>query len=83
MNYLREKGPTTKSDLLRHGARLKKTERDPLLERLVDEDLVRMEGKIVTATTYSEFVTALHAREEFPQPKNHWAEIKEKSNTAA
>jgi hypothetical protein len=36
------------------------------------QDLVKIDGKLVTATTYPEFVEALYAREEFPEPPKHW-----------
>jgi hypothetical protein len=56
-------------------ARLGKTERDVLLERLAAEDLVRIEGKTVEAANFAEFVDALYARDEFPEPENHWAAL--------
>jgi hypothetical protein len=69
--YLRTKGPMTLSDLTRHG-KVKKPLRGPLLERFVAENLVRVDGKMVAPTTYEEFVAALYARNEFPEPANHW-----------
>ena len=48
-----------------------------------EERLVRIDDKEVVATTCSEFVEELYGREEFPQPKNHWAEVEEKSTAAA
>jgi hypothetical protein len=66
---LRRKGAMSRSDVLR-GARLNKEERDLLLERLAAEDLVRVEGKTVTALTCAEFVAALHARPELPHAAN-------------
>jgi hypothetical protein len=39
------------------------------------EDLVRVEGKTVTATGHSEFVAALYAREGLPVPVNLMAEV--------
>lgn len=74
LKYLRDKGAMTKSDLMR-GAHLTKDQRDVLLERFAAEDLVRVDGKFVIATTYPEFVEALYAREAFPEPGNYWAEI--------
>ena len=67
LGYLRDKAPMTKSELLRR-AHLDKGLRDTLLGRFAAEGLVRVEGKTVTATSYREFVEALYAREELPQP---------------
>lgn len=36
------------------------------------EDFVRIDGKVIIAATYPEFVEALYAREEFPEPPKHW-----------
>lgn len=71
---LREKGPMSQSDLLR-SAHLQKDARDALLHSLAAEGLVRVDGKQVFATTYSEFVQALYARTEFPEPANCWAVV--------
>jgi hypothetical protein len=71
LDYLRTKGPMTLSDLTRHG-KVKKAVRGSLLERFVAEDLVRVDGKVVAPTTYEEFAAALYARNEFPEPTNHW-----------
>ena len=68
---------------LRRGAHLGKEDRDLLFERLAAENLVRIEGKVVTATGYAEFVEHLYARREFPEPKNHWAAIARKDQRAA
>ena len=67
---LRTKGPMSVSDILRFG-HLKKEPRDLLLERLVGEDLIRVDGKTVTATTFDEFVTALHSRRGLPEAPDH------------
>ena len=72
--YLRVRGAMTRSDFLR-GAHLGKAERDVLLERLAAEDLVRLDAKTVEAATFREFVDALYARDEFPEPENHWAAL--------
>jgi len=76
LEYLRGRGPTSKSAILQN-CHLKKHQRDVLLEHLAAEDLVRVDGATVTATTFSEFVRALYKREEFPQVTNHWAEVGE------
>ena len=62
---LRTKGPLSVSDILRC-AHLKKEQRNLLLERLTAEDLIRVDGKTVTATTFDEFVTALQSRSTIP-----------------
>lgn len=67
---LRTKGPLSRSEVL-VGARLNKAERDLLLERLVAEDLVRVDGKTVTATTFLEFVAALHTRPGLPEADDY------------
>ncbi len=76
LKYLREKSPTSKSVILQN-CHLKKHQRDVLLEHLAAEDLVRVDGATVSATTFSEFVRALYKREEFPQVTNHWAKVRE------
>jgi len=43
--------------------------------RLIVEDLVRVEGKTITATSYAEFVESLHRRKALPEPANHWATV--------
>ena len=72
----------TKSEVAR-GAHLEKKERDIMLECLTAENLVRIEGKIVTATGYAEFVERLHKRKEYPEPQNHWAKVASKAQLAA
>jgi hypothetical protein len=81
LEYLRTREPMTKSELLR-GAHLEKKERDLLMECLTAEDLIRVDGKIVTATSYEEFVEGLHERKEFPEPVNHWAKVASKAQSA-
>jgi hypothetical protein len=83
LEHLREKGPTTKSDLVRYAPRIPKAERDILLERLAAEDLLNVDGTMVTATTYPEFVAALYARDEFPEPRNFLAELSAKAGAVA
>lgn len=82
LEYLRLREPMTMSELAR-GAHLAKKERDLLVERLRAEDLIRVDGKIVTATSYAEFVEGLHKRKEFPEPHNHWATLSKKAQAAA
>ena len=58
----------------RRKAHLKNKEmRDVLLNQFLNEDLVRMDGGKMQATTFLEFVEALHVRKEFPLPENHLA----------
>ena len=75
LKHLRKKGSSTASDLLRN-LHLKKLERDALLERLAEENLVIVEDGEVTATTYRAFVEGLHSRAEFLPVENHWARAK-------
>lgn len=82
LKYLRDNGPMTKSNLSR-GSHLTKDERDTLLDRFLTEVLVRVDGKTVTPTTYEEFVKALYARDTFPEPRNHWAELTDDKGNAA
>ncbi len=82
LDYLRRNGPVSKSDLTRYG-KVEKAVREILLERFVAEDLVRVEGKMLAATTYEEFATALYARKEFPEPANHWKRVTDKPGAAA
>jgi hypothetical protein len=82
LKYLRDKGPVTKIELMR-GVHLTKAERDTLLQRFFAEDLVRVEGKTITATTYEEFVAGLYARKEFPATENHWEEVAKAAKSAA
>ena len=69
LSDLRTRGPMSHSEILR-SAHLKKEERDLMLERLAAEDLIRVDGKTVTATTFDEFVAALHTRPELPEADN-------------
>lgn len=56
----------------RRKAHLKNKEMpDVLLNQFLNEDLVRMDGGKMQATTFLEFVEALHVRKEFPLPENH------------
>ncbi len=54
-------------------ARLTKQQRDIIAERFAAEDLVRIDGKQVAATTFEEFVAALYDRREFPAPVSCWS----------
>jgi hypothetical protein len=65
LRRLRDKGPVTKTDLLKN-FHLTKLERDALLEQLAGQGLIRVDGGSVAATSYREFVEGLYAREEFP-----------------
>ena len=40
--------------------------RDILLDRLAAEDLIRMDGKTITATSFEDFFAALHSRTDPP-----------------
>jgi hypothetical protein len=60
----------SRSEILR-SAHLKKGERDMMLERFAAEDLVRVDGKTVTATTFAEFVAAIHSRPALPEADNY------------
>ena len=82
LNYLRTRKPMTLSKLL-SGAHLEKVDRNLLVECLSAEDLIRVDGKIVTATSYAEFVERLYERKTFPEPVNHWAEVASKGSAAA
>jgi hypothetical protein len=72
INYLRLRGPMSKSDLHHRGRIDSPKTRDMLVERFEAENLIRVEGKNVKATTYGEFVESLYERKELPQPENHW-----------
>ncbi len=65
LRRLRDKGPVTKTDLLKN-FHLTKPERDALLEQLAGLGLLRLDGPTVAATSYREFVEWLYASEEFP-----------------
>jgi hypothetical protein len=67
LGCLRENGTMTMADL-RHRSHLSKDLRDTLVERLAAEELVLLDGKNVTATSYQEFVTRINSRKELPQP---------------
>lgn len=82
LDYLRAEGPMSRSDLTRYG-KVEKAMREPLLESFVAEGLVRVDGKMITAITYEEFVSALHARREFPEPQNKRIEVTGKAGAAA
>jgi hypothetical protein len=71
LNRIRAGGPMSRSDVARSN-RISKETRDELLKRFAAEDLVKIDGKVVAATTYAEFVEALYARKEFPELPNYW-----------
>ena len=68
---LRTKGPMSSSDVLRYGHLKDKEQRNVLVKCLTAEDLIRIDGTTVTATTFAEFVDALHSRPELPQAPDH------------
>jgi hypothetical protein len=68
---LRTKGSMSSSDILRYGHLKDKEQRNVLVTRLTAEGLIRIDGTTVTATTFAEFVDALHSRPELPQAENH------------
>lgn len=74
LGYLRVNGPMSSSDLLRK-AHLTKELRDVLVKRLAEQDLVEIDGKIIRARSYEEFVERLYARKEFLEPENYWAKL--------
>jgi hypothetical protein len=80
--YMRTRGSMTLSNLLSK-ARLTKAERNILVERFAAENLVRVNGKFITATTYKEFVSSLYARKEFPIPVNYWEQVAKPAAPAA
>jgi hypothetical protein len=74
LEYLRSREVITRSELL-SGTRLDKNERNRMVECLAAEDLARVDGKTITATSYAEFVESLHRRKTLPEPANHWAAV--------
>lgn len=82
LSYVRRKGEVSKSDLLRHGKLSDSTTRDRLVERFEAEGLARVDGKVVTATSYGEFVEDLYGRPELPHPEDHWARLTGKGRSA-
>jgi hypothetical protein len=82
LEYLRANGPMSSSDLLRK-ARLTKELRDVLVKCLVEQDLVEIDGKIIRAKGYDEFVEALYARKEFLEPENYWSGLNRNKQSVA
>jgi hypothetical protein len=68
LQHLRQAGPISRRDLQRRFPVLKAKNRDALLGQLATEGLVYLEAKMITAVPLAEFVRALHARKEFPEP---------------
>ena len=68
LQHLRQAGPISRRDLQRRFPVLKAKNRDALLGQLAAEGLVHLEAKMITAVPLAEFVRALHARKEFPEP---------------
>jgi hypothetical protein len=81
LEYLRTREVITRSELL-SGTRLDKNERNRMVECLAAEDLIRIDGKIITATSYAEFVESLHRRKALPEPINHWAAVASRKPSA-
>ena len=71
LEHIRKNGPMSRSDVAR-GNRISKEMRDMLLNCFAEADLVKIDGKVVTATNYAVFVEALYARKEFHEPPIHW-----------
>ena len=71
LDTIRATGPMSHSDVAR-GNRISKETRNQLMKYFAAQDLVKIDGKVVTASTYPEFVEALYARKEFPEPPKHW-----------
>ena len=80
LNRIRTSGPMSFSDIA-HKSHIQKETRDALMELFAAKCLVKIQGKMVTATTYSEFVDALYARDEFPEPPKSWAEYSVKAKS--
>ena len=72
----------TTSELLKN-FHMKKYERDPLLQQLAEENLLRVEGSEGVATTYGEFVAGLYRRDEFPPVVNEWEKLQARLKLAA
>ncbi|QTN34172.1 hypothetical protein HZ994_18215 [Akkermansiaceae bacterium] len=81
LTRLRSKGTVTTTELLKN-FHMKKLERDALLQRLSEENLLRVEGSEVVATTYQEFVEGLYRREEFPPVVNEWEVLQQRLKVA-
>lgn len=75
LGKLRNGGELSKSDLLKN-FHIKKDERDLLLQRFSEENLVHVDGRHVVATSYREFVDGLYSREEFPPVENFWQQTR-------
>jgi coproporphyrinogen III oxidase-like Fe-S oxidoreductase len=72
LDYLRLRGPMSRSDLHHRGHIENSKTRDKLVERFEAENLIRVDGRNLKATTYGEFVESLYAREKLPQPEDFW-----------
>ena len=83
LHYIRQKPPMTAAELRRKAHLKNKAMRNLLIERFLEEDLVRMDGEKIRHTTFLEFVEALHARKEFPQPPSDWSAAGKKGKPAA
>lgn len=68
LHHLRQTGPISRRDFQRKFPVLKAKDRDALLGQLAAEGLVHLEEKLITAVPLADFVQALHARKEFPEP---------------
>ena len=78
LDFLRIRGPMSKSDLHHRGHIASAKIRDMLVERFEAENLIRVDGKIVKPATYEEFVESLYARKELPPPENFWGKVTER-----
>lgn len=83
LKYLRQKPPMTAAELRRSAHLKNKGMRDALIGRFLEEDLARMDGGKIRATTFLEFVEALHARKEFPLPPSDWTAAAKQRQPAA
>lgn len=83
LHYMRQKPPMTAAEFRRNAHLKTKEVRNALIERFLEEDLVRMDGGKIRPTTFLEFVEALHAREEFPPPPSDWEAAGKQGEPAA
>ena len=83
LDDMRQKPPMTAAEFRRKAHHKNKETRDVMVERFLENDLVRMDGVKIRPTTFLEFVEALRARSEFPQPESDRAATPKQSQPAA
>ncbi|MDQ8190228.1 hypothetical protein [Roseibacillus persicicus] len=82
LTLLRKNKPLSPRDIQRKGRLSDASYRDRILARLESESLIKVEGKSVQATTFTDFTKALYQNPKFPAPPSCWQLLQQKQRAA-